>query len=299
MQDYIDGIYGERIAKITFNEPAEYLKITRSVSEFTVEIPIKIKFYTLQEDLKHLRPTLNRLWGEVFVSDKNNQNYSVGKILQLDFEHTFRPNDEITSKIKWIGHVSNLAFFEKIRAGGTPEIQISAYGEYYYLVDIDARKTPRLRTESKTYWLNYHFKVSKDLWIDRLREIDFLENVLIEIPLPTNPGSPWEDVWKATVDARDAFEKGGTTAWKDSIVSCRLALEIWQKIEPEDKGPGWVSPSPADRRSRTKAQRLDNIRWHLLQLAHHSAHSLADNWTRDDALIMLSTLTALLAERNP
>src|SRR5215213_2701376 len=259
MQDEISGVYGEPIAKIIFNEPAEHLRVIRSVSEFTVEIPITIRFKTMPKGLEHLHPSLNYLWGDVFTSNSPNNNYSVGKISQLDFKEDFRPNQDSNSRIKWTGNLSSLALFEKIRNGGTPKIQLSLHGEFYYSVDIDNRKTPRIRTESKTFWLNYNIEISKDLWIDRLRKIDFLENVLIEIPLPTSPNSPWDDVWKAIVDAREAFEKGGTTAWKDCIVSCRLALEKWQNIEKEDMGAGWQSPSPADRRLRTKEQRLDNI----------------------------------------
>ena len=299
MQDEISGIYGERIAKIIFNEPADQLRIIRTVSEFTVEIPITIRFRTMPDELEHLYPTLNYLWGEVFTANRPNDNYAVGKISQLDFKEDFSPNWDSVSKIKWSGNLSSLALFEKIRDGGTPKIQLSMHGEYYYSVDVKSPKTPRIRTESKTFWLNYNIEISKDLWIDRLRKIDFLENVLIEIPLPTSPASPWDEVWKALVDARIAFEKGGATAWKDSVVSCRLALEKWQGIEKEDMGPGWKSPPPADRRLRTKEQRLDNIRWHLLQLAHDSAHSHADKWSREDALLMLSTLSALLAKRNP
>lgn len=298
MQNEINGIYGEKIAKINFNEPADHLRIIRNATEFIVEIPIVILFGSMPDELKHLRPSLNHLWGEVYVSN-NNKNYSVGKILQLDFKEDFRPNNDTQARIKWSGNLSSLALFEKIRNGMAPKIQLSLHGEFYYVVEIDKPKTPGLRTESRTFWLNYNVEIPKDLWVKQLRNIDFLENILIEIPLPVSPGSDWEDVWKAMIDARDSFEKGGTTAWKDSIVSCRLALEKWQKIEKEDMGPGWQSPSVTDRSSRTKKQRLDNLRWHLLQLAHYSAHSHADEWKRDDALIMISALSALLAERNP
>lgn len=250
MQDEISGTYGERIAKVIFNEPAEHLRIIRSVSEFTVEIPITIRFRTMPKELAHLHPTLSYLWGDVFTNVRPNDAHSIGKIAQLDFKVEYSPNWETTSTVKWSGNLSSLALFEKIRDGGTPKIQLSMHGEYYYSVDVNRPKTPRIRTESKTFWLNYNIEISKDLWIDRLRKIDFLENVLIEIPLPTSPASPWDEVWKALVDARNAFEKGGTTAWKDSIVSCRLALEKWQKIEKEDMGAGWKSPSPADRQLR-------------------------------------------------
>ncbi len=125
------------------------------------------------------------------------------------------------------------------------------------------------------------------------------ENVLVEIPLPGSPSLDWDEVWKALIDARNAFEQGGSTGWKGCVTSVRLALERWQQIEKEDMGPGWKAPSMQERKDRTKKQRTDNLRWHLYQCAHLGAHSSADEWTRDDALLLLSTLSALLAERKP
>jgi len=54
-----------------------------------------------------------------------------------------------------------------------------------------------------------------------------------------------------------------------------------------------------DRESRTKKQRLNALRWHLMQAAHLGPHTGAEEWSRDDALLMLSVLSALLAERKP
>jgi hypothetical protein len=132
-----------------------------------------------------------------------------------------------------------------------------------------------------------------------LRKLGIAENVLVEVPLPGSPSPNWAGVWRGLIDARNAFEQGGSTGWKGCVTGVRLALEKWQQLEPEDKGPGWVSPSRSDREARTKKQRLDNLRWHLLQVAHLGAHTGAEDWTRDDALLMLSTLSVLLAERKP
>jgi hypothetical protein len=101
------------------------------------------------------------------------------------------------------------------------------------------------------------------------------------------------------VEARDTFEHGGSTGWKSAATAVRLALEKWHEIEPEDHGPGWQTPKAAEKQARSKEQRLDNIRWHLLQLANYGPHSHADEWARDDALLMLAVLSALLAIRKP
>jgi hypothetical protein len=103
---------------------------------------------------------------------------------------------------------------------------------------------------------------------------------------------------QALLDARNAFEQGGSNAWQSTVTSIRLALEKWRGIQQEDQGAGWTRPSRSDLESRTKKQRLDALRWHLMQIAHLGPHSGADEWSRDDALLMLTTLSVLLAERN-
>jgi hypothetical protein len=69
--------------------------------------------------------------------------------------------------------------------------------------------------------------------------------------------------------------------------------------EREDIGPGWKNPEKADRESRTARQRLDAIRWHLREFAHLAAHSGAEHWSREDAVLLLSSVSALLALRRP
>src|SRR5258706_10659203 len=212
MQERITGMFGEHIAKIKFNEPAQDLQVKRTVSTFSIEIPITIEFGTMPTQLARLHPYLNNLWGEVYVSVEPNNNRVVGKIQQLGFKHAHKPGDSVVSKIIWVGNLSELSFFEKVRDGSQPKIQLSAHGELYYLTEMESNTSPQMRSGSWNFWLNAYIELSKDIWIDRLRKINCLENILIEIPLPTLPASPWDQVWAALTEARDAFEQGGSTA---------------------------------------------------------------------------------------
>lgn len=299
MEDKITGIFAEPIAKIIFNEPENGLRVTRWGSEFSVDFPITIRFSERAEKHNDLRPYLSTLWGDVYAVDSEHQSHLVGKVSQIDFKEAFRPGMDQDSRIRWNGHIGNLGLFEKIRDGQSPRVSLSVWGDVVYQVKTNHELALEFISHVKTYWLHSTFEISKEIWIDRLRRIGILENVLVEIPLYSSPSSPWDGVWKALADARDAFEKGGSTGWQACVRSCRLALEHWQKIEQEDQGPGWKAPTRAEKESRTKEQRIDNIRWHLYQLAHDAAHSHADKWERDDAVLILSTLASLLAKRNP
>ena len=143
---------------------------------------------------------------------------------------------------------------------------------------------------------------SRETWTNTLRQLEFNDSFVIEIPYPSDPpAKDWDEVWKALQDARRAFDQGGSTGWKGAANSVRHALEKWKDIQGEavDHGEGWKAPTLQEKEGRTKRQRFDNIRWHLYQLAHLSAHTGADDWTRDDAMLLLSTLSALLAVRKP
>jgi hypothetical protein len=99
-------------------------------------------------------------------------------------------------------------------------------------------------------------------------------------------------VWKALVAARNAFEQGGTNGWKSCVAEVRVGLERWREIEEEDR-------TEKDSRARTKEQRLDFIRANLLNCAHFWMHNASEKCSREDALLMLSTFSTLLLERNP
>ena len=131
------------------------------------------------------------------------------------------------------------------------------------------------------------------------RALNIAYPVLLEVPLPSSPPTPWDSVWGAIAEAATSAERGGETGWKGCITAARLALDRWREIEREDMGPGWTRPADDDLRSRTTRQRLDNIRWHLRAYSNLGPHSGAEEFTRDDAILMLSTLSALLAVRKP
>lgn len=82
------------------------------------------------------------------------------------------------------------------------------------------------------------------------------------------------------------------SGWSHCVVEVRHALDQWNKIEP-------VKMLPADqpRKEWAKKDRLDGLRRQLRECTHPAAHG--ESWSRDEALLMLSTLSALLAVRNP
>jgi hypothetical protein len=211
------------------------------------------------------------------------------------------PMKDAPFQFSWDLTFEAFAFYERIRAGQEPKFGLRLRGNISYtLIPPNSGRTGKEpMSVPMRFYEQGEIGYSRHLWTKMMREVGMMDSVLVEVPLASDPPSGWEPVWDALRDARNSFDTGGSTGWKNSVTSVRLALEEWRKLEKEDQGPGWQAPKLPDLQSRTKEQRIDNIRWHLIQVAHYAAHTKADEWTRDDALLMLSTVCSLLAVRKP
>lgn len=296
---------GALIGKVILNENPTRLYAQRTAGGFNLSLPVKLMLRLVGQN--DPLPMISHLRGQILVGADGGSKIEIGT---ASWDSWFRGAwSEGTSgemcdtevSMTWRGSIADLAYYERIRDGGSPKLEIIVHGELCYLV-IDPNTGRRFRTQPERIYSNYgSLTVSypKEVWVQMLQSVGAAENVLVEIPLPGKPSPEWDGVWSALIEAKNAIEQGGSAGWKGCVTAVRLALEKWRDIEKEQMGAGWKAPNVAEREARTKKERLDNIRWHLLQVAHLGAHTGADEWTRDDALLMLSTLSALLAERKP
>jgi hypothetical protein len=278
----------ETVGTVSFDQPESALAAGRTASGARVNVPASITFHLPQDSqspllLEGLEASFSAFGVEIGVG-----RYSPA----LRTSHAKLPIFFV-----WDWTIPALAFYERLRAGREPEFSVRLSGGIRYILPGDGWK--ELCSIPFAFNEPGYVRYSREAWTKMLRDLKLRDTILVEIPFDSDPPSGWEPVWTALRDARDSFDQGGSTGWKNCITSVRHALEGWQKVEKEDQGPGWQRPAPADLQSRTKEQRTDSIRWHLIQLAHYAAHTRADEWTRDDAVLALSTLSALLAVRKP
>lgn len=73
---------------------------------------------------------------------------------------------------------------------------------------------------------------SRESWTGALGLCGLSTSVLVEIPLPLVGEGASDDGRKALLDAYEAFNHGGATAWKNSVGHIRPYLEAWIKREP-------------------------------------------------------------------
>jgi hypothetical protein len=132
------------------------------------------------------------------------------------------------------------------------------------------------------------FEFSREKWTSALRSCRLSASVLVEVPIPVLNSENSSEGTRALHDAVEAFEHGGTTAWKDTVGHIRPFLENWKKCEPlqqEEPRDG----SPADRKYK-----LLNLRDALHKCCHFWVHEPKAACNRNDALLALSTLALLL-----
>jgi hypothetical protein len=287
----------EKVGSLTFGE-FDLLRAERTATGFELRIPVRVslRLSTPEEPL----PLLSDVGGVIAVPGEHGSALTLGK-LESEWFHSGAHGEGQFDRdyhLIWRGSFVDLAVYEKMREGRAPHFQFILRGQLCYLLQSEEPRY-EYRTQPQSQYGDVEIKYDKEKWVRILRDVGIRENVLIEIPLSQSPATEWDEVWKAVVDARNYFEQGGDTGWKGCVSSVRLALEKWHKLEPEEQGlPNWKAPSPQDKESRSKQHRLDAMRWHLLQLAHLSPHTHADIWTREDAILLLSTLSSLLAEKH-
>jgi len=210
------------------------------------------------------------------------------------------PENELQIAMIWRAPSSVIEHFEQARAGAAVNFTFTCRGEVCALIDAG---TPgqrlQLRTAPQRFGGSLDVNYPLESWNRMLNAVGHGLHVLVDVPLRPAPPSPWAEIWQSVTDARSSFEQGGTTGWRNCVTSVRHALELWQQHEQEQHGAGWHAPTMNERRQRTRTERFDNLRWDLLQCAHEGPHSHGDDWARDDAVLMLATLAALLKVRAP
>jgi len=209
------------------------------------------------------------------------------------------PKSNVSTGLVWEAPLVALAAYEKFRDVQRPHFRIALLGQLSFLLPPASGR--RVRTEPQQVYGDVEITYPTETWIRAVREVGVSQAIYLEVPLPSSPPRPWDAVWRSVAEAATAFERGGETGRKGAILAARQALDDWRNIdgEREDIGPGWKHPDKNDRESRTARQRLDAIRWHLREFAHLAAHSGAERWSREDAVLLLSSVSALLALRRP
>lgn len=305
MSNVIDVVFeGIQIGAIIFEEAPRHLRAYRTAGGFALELPIKVRLK--MEASSAPQPLLSDISARLSIQTHEGYVHQIGHARHDGYFLGAVPEADSSGELLWADTLSALAYYEEIRAGKPPQMRIELRAEVCYLLAIDERTLPQ-RPPFNRQLRSHPWRVTgtadatypTEVWGRMLRELRFIDTVFVQVPLPTDPPTKWENVWREVGLARTAFEQGGETGWTACVVAVRRALEAWRDIEGDKMWPGWQEPTREQREAWAKGDRLMGLRWHLRQAAHPAAHASGEVWSREDARLMLATLSALLAVRNP
>lgn len=284
------------VGSITFERP-QRLSAYRTAAGFDIRLPLTIRLQ-LASALDPC-PMLSNVSAVIVAMNKAENALTVGHARQEGWVTGAVKEWSGPSELVWTDALPVLLAYERFRDGGPPRFRIAVTAELCHLVPPALAGTRRWRTEPWVVHGEAEVVYPTEAWVQMLKELGVAQPVLIEVPLSASPPTPWDAVWRAVAEAGTAFDRGGETGWKASVSAVRLALDEWRGIEREQPGPGWKPPSREELEKWTTRERIDGIRWLLRHYANLAPHTGAEQWTRDDAVLMLSTLSALLVVREP
>jgi hypothetical protein len=195
----------------------------------------------------------------------------------------------------WMAPVSVLVEYERMRNGNPPRFRARIYGDI-------ALQIPGPRPGLETLTIPRRFfgvdelQYSSEDWATALRSLRFNDIVQLELPLASTPPGGFDGVWHQIRTAREVFLRGGPFAWESCAVSVRQALEAWERLEAGNR------EQRPEGTHATKRSRLHGLRKQLHYYVGYAAHGQEPSepeWTREDALLVLTTLCALLSARRP
>jgi hypothetical protein len=276
------------------NAAIRRLGARRTSDGFVFFPPAALKLKRQQSDWQPMVPNIR---AEIFYDDDKGFQLGVGRDETIYVPGLQEYEQNLTLSLAWYGTDETLQMIDKRRNGGAVKLWIKCTGETCAVPTDPLRNVSRGRPES--FHRDFHVEYAADAWTSLMENVAAVGAVLVEVPLRNDLPPAWGPIYTALKEAKRHIARGGDDGWKACVAAVRTALDEWHNLEAEDQGAGWTAPTRTQKESRTKGQRADALRWHLLQFAHLAHHSPSDHWERNDAILAFATLCALLAERDP
>lgn len=185
-----------------------------------------------------------------------------------------------------------LSQYETARNGGIVKMRCYCLGKIQRLTP--GNQGGYLVSEPVRVYDYIDIEFSREDWTAALRSCGLSVSVLVEIPFPVTDSDGLDPGLQALRDAVEAFEHGGSTAWKDSIGHIRPFLENWAASEPL---AAVATKEPKDGSAVDRTWKLLSLRDALFKCCHFWVHESKSACTRSDAVLALSTFASLLKTR--
>lgn len=185
---------------------------------------------------------------------------------------------------------SEQVFFEAVF---TKE-QISAIEDYRQEKDLKLQFGLRALIATGDEWFSDQdladVTLTREQWLDALRNAGYRNTMLFEVPVPTVP----DGLALVISKAQEFIEIGH---YRDAVMQCRHLIEQVETIREDKKSSGTANNMAhgQNRRDMTAVQRLLSLREQLKNICQLGAHG-SEEFTRSQAKTVLGMTMTLLAE---
>ena len=177
---------------------------------------------------------------------------------------------------------------EEMRGGGDLEIVLRLNAE-------------RKCQNHATVHADIRYQIGQSQWVRVLKQMEFGAYLLCEIPIELGDNSELREVWTAMTHARELLYGGH---YSHVVVECRKALDAaTSHLQMDEDIQLAAQKSRGNRDSReamSKRERVINLvaaAKHVTQLgAHPDPHNQIVDYSRREALLILSVVAAAIAE---
>lgn len=180
---------------------------------------------------------------------------------------------------------STVEKIEQFRAGGGLGVKMHISGE-------------RIGQQHATQYDDVYYRVSQSQWVDVLRQMNFGDYLLCEIPIELGDDSDLRGIWAFMTDARELMCNGH---YRSAVLECRKAFETTMKrFNMEASIARAAVMNRESHRSMPKRERFLNLYEAAKRATHLSAHPDANNevvdYSRREALLIFAVVAAAIAE---
>ena len=272
------------IGTMEFVKEPDSLSSERTIDGFKIFLPFTLTLPRIHQDRSLL---ISNLRGIVYTSLRSQAGIELGRLVSDTTYYAAPWTKDTPCTLRWSASMGALVRYEEIRANGPVEFQVELF------MDILEERSGVLAAPTAPIFGRERISYSAELWARLLTNLRIVETIMLEIPFACQSPKGWERVWSEISNARAALQKSGEAARRECGLAVRLAFEEWKKIEPER------IDATKRLRDRSKQERLDALRQDLKNFADLSVHTAVEDWSREEVLLMLTALCALIKLRDP
>jgi hypothetical protein len=278
-------IYGSRLVGSMNPSRTGKPATQRGFDLVVVRIPLDFRFEA-REVSNHWM--LSELTVDLLVQRSGDEKWLLGSGSIVEMLRSANQSQDLQRNVDIRCSPRGLAQYEGFRDGGPVRLRCEVRGKICGLLKangVDCLSNPM------PVFGSMEIEWSKEDWTNALRSCGLSTSVVVEIPLPLVGEGVLDDGRKALLEAFDAFNLGGATAWKNSVDLIRPYLAEWKKKEPREVN------EPKDGSDADHTWNLQNLRDALYKCCCFWIHGPASSCTREDALLALATFSSLLQVR--